>query len=75
MQEVVRSGRLTDGLDHALSHPSTGWMRRDPDVPDLATLEGDDDERIERPEVHGDEGKESSGPGGISPPRPSQNRT
>ena len=51
--------RVADRLDHALCEPRARRMLH---VDDPAALEGDDDERVKRLEVHGDQCEEVAGP-------------
>jgi hypothetical protein len=53
---------VADRLDHTLCDPRARRMRGDTYVDDPATVEGDDDERVERLEVHGDHREEVAGP-------------
>jgi hypothetical protein len=46
--------RVADRLDHALCDPRARRVLGNTHVDDPAALEGDDDERVERLEVHGD---------------------
>jgi hypothetical protein len=54
--------RVADSFDHSLRYPRTRRVRGDTHVDDPAALEGDDDQRVERLEVHSDHREQVASP-------------
>jgi hypothetical protein len=54
--------RVADCLDHALRDPRARRVRGHPNVDNPAALERDNNERVERLEMHGDHREEVAGP-------------
>ena len=61
MQQIAR-WRVANSFDRALRYPRARRVRGNTDVDNPAALEGGDDEREERLEVHGDHREEVAGP-------------